>query len=396
MTNEQQNQRVYLCVGNTGTGKSTFVRSMGGAVDPKELVASGGSLTSETTFYPAGPASSVLLVDTPGFGDSRSSDDPSAFSSSKHRANILSAFQDQELTHFNGVYWFVNDPRVLKELEDQARYINDLVNPEIQGSKANRLIGWLHVVVMLRGTTTDGLAVQSVVKKVTGSAEWSEKLCLKNIGLSLTEGTQWTETHGKCLDCLQEGDPRAFGRCHKSIRRVHQEKAGHTEIQVVTHGPRDMKERTKSILKKVAVGLSAASFATGTAMSAAITILAPNPGTAIAAGTLLHMTIAAAAMTAGAAAVDSASAHFGQTIVDPRDITEMITSGQLDVTAEELKELEDTLKGYTRRGKYSKCKEQMLHPDESRSNTTGTISHVHGLSSSESNAAHDDTSATVT
>lgn len=117
-----------------------------------------------------------------------------------------------------------------------------------------------------------------------------------------------------------------------------------------------MKERTKSILKKVAVGLSAAGFATGTAMTAAITILAPNPGTAIAAGTLLHMTIAAAAITAGAAAVDSASAHFGQTIVDPRDLTEMITSGQLDVTAEELKELEDTLKGYTRRGKCSKCK----------------------------------------
>ncbi|KAG9741244.1 hypothetical protein KCU73_g8981, partial [Aureobasidium melanogenum] len=335
MTNEEQNKQIFLCMGNTGTGKSTFIRSMGGAVDPKELVASEDSLTTRTMFYSAGPTATVLLVDTPGFGDSRSSDDPNTFSDTKHRAEILGAFQDQELSHFNGVY--------------------------------------------------------CVVKKVTGSAEWSEKLCLKNIGLSLNggnpgdcdlkiEGTtvrnswgrdiselhassmskvlgwfrathpiKWTKTHGKCLDCLQEGDPRAFGRCHKSIRRVHREKARHTEIQVLTHGPRDMKERTKSILKKVAVGLSAASFATGTAMSAAITILAPNPGTAIAAGTLLHMTIAAAAITAGAAAVDSASAHFGQTIVDPRDITEMITSGQLDVTAEELKELEDTLKGYTRR-----------------------------------------------
>lgn len=112
MTNEQQNQRVYLCVGNTGTGKSTFVRSMGGAVNPKELVASGGSLTSETTFYPAGPAPSVLLMDTSGFGDSRASDDPSAFSSSKHRANILSAFKYQKLSHFNGVFWFINDPKV--------------------------------------------------------------------------------------------------------------------------------------------------------------------------------------------------------------------------------------------------------------------------------------------
>lgn len=187
MTNEKQNKQIFLCMGNTGTGKSTFIRSMGGAVDPKELVASEDSLTTRTIFYPAGPTA-VLLVDTPGFGDSRSSDDPSAFSDSKHRAEILGAFQDQELTHSNGVYWFVNDPRVTKELEDQARYINDLVNPEIQGSKANRLIGWLHVVVMLRGTTTDGLAVQSVVKKVTGSAEWSEKLCLKNIGLSLNGG----------------------------------------------------------------------------------------------------------------------------------------------------------------------------------------------------------------
>lgn len=158
---------------------------MGGAVDPKELVASEDSLTTRTMFYSAGPASSVALVDTPGFGDSRWSDDTSAFSDSKHRAEILGAFQNQALTHFNGVYWFVNDPRVTQELEDQARYIDGLVNPEIDHSTAKQSVGWLHVVVMLRGTATDGIAVRRVVKNITGSAELSERLCLKNIGLSL-------------------------------------------------------------------------------------------------------------------------------------------------------------------------------------------------------------------
>ncbi|KAG9741296.1 hypothetical protein KCU73_g8969, partial [Aureobasidium melanogenum] len=370
---------------------------MGGAVDPKELVASGGSLTSETTFYPAGPAFLVLLVDTPGFGDSRASDDPSAFSSSKHRANILSAFKVQKLSHFNEVYWFINDPKVTEELEDQARYVNDLVNPEVHGSSANRSIGWLHVVVMLRGAATEGFAVQSVVQQVTGSAEVSERLCLKNIGLSLNgknpgdcdltiEGKtvpnsrareilelqqssksealgwfraihpiKWTNTHGKCLDCLQEGDPRAFGRCHKTIRQIHREKTRHIGYQVLTHGSRDVTERTKSILKKVVVGLAAAGSFTAAGLATAITIIAPNPGSAVAAGTLLHMAIAAAAISAGVTAADSASAHSGETVVDLRDLTAMITSGQLELTVEELKELEDNQEGFTTRcGKCSR------------------------------------------
>jgi putative ribosome biogenesis GTPase RsgA len=66
MTNEQHNKQIFLCMGNTGTGKSTFIRSMGGAVDPKELVASEDSLTTRTMFYSAGPTATVLLVDTPG------------------------------------------------------------------------------------------------------------------------------------------------------------------------------------------------------------------------------------------------------------------------------------------------------------------------------------------
>ncbi|KAG9520894.1 hypothetical protein KCU93_g7585, partial [Aureobasidium melanogenum] len=219
MTNEQQYQRVYLCVGNTGTGKSTFVRSMGGAVDPNKLVASGGSLTSETTFYPAGSASSVLLVDTPGFGDSRASDDPSAFSSSKHRANILSAFKYQKLSHFNGVFWSINDPKVTKELEDQARYINDLVNPEIPGSTANRSNGWLHVVVMLRGAATERFAVKFVVKEVTGSPEASERLCLKNIGPSLNG-----KNPGDC-DLKIEGVSNSQGREIHELRESFKSKA---------------------------------------------------------------------------------------------------------------------------------------------------------------------------
>ncbi|KAG9651632.1 hypothetical protein KCU64_g8638, partial [Aureobasidium melanogenum] len=117
-----------------------------------------------------------------------------------------------------------------------------------------------------------------------------------------------------------------------------------------------MKEKTKSILKKVVLGLGAALSFTGAALSLAVTVIAPNPATPIAAGTLLHMTISAAAISAGAVAADSASASFGKTIVDPRKLDAMITSGQLDVTTEELKELEHTIKEYTtKRGKCSRC-----------------------------------------
>ncbi|KAK5999808.1 hypothetical protein QM012_005214 [Aureobasidium pullulans] len=253
---------------------------------------------------------------------------------------------------------------------------------------------------MLRGTTTDGLAVKSVVKKVTGDEELSNGLCLKNVGLSLdgknigdcdlkieaktiqsiqereiiqlqessmskvldtwfaaTDPIKWVNNQARCSDCLQHGDPRAFSRCHKSIQRIHREKAKHLGIQVLIHGPRDMKEKTVSILKKLAIGISAAGLATGAIMTAAITIVAPNPDTLVLTGTLLHMTISAASITAGATIATSATQAFGETVVDPRAPAAMITAGGLDVTAEQIKQLSKDLKGFTKRGECKTCHE---------------------------------------
>jgi GTP-binding protein EngB required for normal cell division len=185
MSNIHPDTNIYICIGNTGTGKSTFVKSMGGDVSSSELVDSGDSLTTGAKFYSLRHHSKVLLVDTPGFRDSRSSNRRWAFSDSEHMKEILDAFVREGATHINGVYWFVNDPRFNNELRAQARFIDALVNPEIQNVAPDRTLGWKHVVVLLRGNSSRGRAVKDVVEEVTGDAAVATSLQFKIVGLQL-------------------------------------------------------------------------------------------------------------------------------------------------------------------------------------------------------------------
>jgi hypothetical protein len=156
---------------------------------------------------------------------------------------------------------------------------------------------------------------------------------------------------------LQKGDRRAFGRCHGPISRIHLEAKKHVGVQFLVHGPRDKKEKTISILKKTAVALGVVGGVTGTALTAAVTVLVPNPGTFLLCGTLLHMTVAAIAITAGASVTSAATYKFKGTVVDSRRPSEKVSAGDAGLTEEELKELYDTLKDFkTRRGKCDTCK----------------------------------------
>jgi putative ribosome biogenesis GTPase RsgA len=103
MSDIHQDKIIYICIGNTGTGKSTLVKSLGSDVPSSELVRSGDSLTTDAKFYRLRQHPTVLLVDTPGFRDSQSSYGELAFSDSEHMKEILNAFVRAEATHFNGV-----------------------------------------------------------------------------------------------------------------------------------------------------------------------------------------------------------------------------------------------------------------------------------------------------
>jgi hypothetical protein len=129
----------------------------------------------------------VLLVDTPGFRDSRASDRKLEFSDSEHMKEILNAFVRKQADHLNGVYWFVNDPRITDELRDQARFIDALVNPEFQTHAVDRSLGWNHVTVLLRSNAVDDMAVKSVVQTVTGSKAVADSLQFKIVGLAVDE-----------------------------------------------------------------------------------------------------------------------------------------------------------------------------------------------------------------
>jgi hypothetical protein len=157
---------------------------------------------------------------------------------------------------------------------------------------------------------------------------------------------------------LQTGDRRAFSRCHGPLSKIHREGRKHFGVQFLVHGPRDPKEKTIAALKKTAVALSALGAATGTVLTGAVTIIAPNPGTFVLCGTLLHMTMAAIAITAGASVSTAASSRFKRTVVDPREPTEKISASEASLTEEQARELFDSLKDFpkTDKGKCKTCK----------------------------------------
>lgn len=142
-------QKCFICFGKTGSGKSTFIRAMGGAVPDDDLVdVDGSSCTTEATFYPIDDQ--YCLMDGPGFGDTRA--DGTQFSNVDHKNCILQKFHESSRTHFHGIIWFVTTERAEQRLYEEAQFIVGLGELLEKGSI------WDHVVVMLRsGTRSTGV-----------------------------------------------------------------------------------------------------------------------------------------------------------------------------------------------------------------------------------------------
>jgi energy-coupling factor transporter ATP-binding protein EcfA2 len=165
--------RTFICLGETGGGKSTFIKAMGGAVPPAEILDNGSSNTTEVCLYPINTQRDSLM-DGPGFGDTRRDNDQ--YSDAEHKQKILVKLTAGQRTHVNGIFWFVSRVRGDESLIDQARFIEGL--GELLGPGAI----WKHVVVMIRaGTRREG--VKKAVRDLTGNAPTAEDLQICVIGL---------------------------------------------------------------------------------------------------------------------------------------------------------------------------------------------------------------------
>lgn len=106
-----------------------------------------------------------------------------------------------------------------------------------------------------------------------------------------------------CEVCLQSGDPRAFYPCHSQVEVTHL--AGfrwNDNLSKDQHSQEDV-QKWKSRGKKAAVVLGNLCLISATGVTAAITVMAPNPVTAVATAHLAHMAAAAAAVGGAGAAL---------------------------------------------------------------------------------------------
>jgi energy-coupling factor transporter ATP-binding protein EcfA2 len=165
--------RTFICVGETGCGKSTFIKAMGGAVPPAEILDDGSSNTTEVSLYLINNEGDSFM-DGPGFGDTRRDGDQ--HSDAEHKMKILMKLTAGRRTHVNGIFWFVSKVRGDESLVDQARFIEGL------GALLTPRAIWKHVVVMIRaGIRREG--VRKAVKDLTGDQRIVDALQVRVVGL---------------------------------------------------------------------------------------------------------------------------------------------------------------------------------------------------------------------
>ena len=171
---QPRESKTFVCFGKTGSGKSTFVKAMGGDVPEDELEdINGEAVTEEAEFYAINDGKDYLM-DTPGFGDTRS--DGVKFTNAVHKKCILEAFNRNKKTHFNGVFWFVTSGRAEAELHEEARFIQELGEFLESGSI------WDHVLVMLR-YRTPATGVRRAIECLQSEQPSSSDVRILSIGL---------------------------------------------------------------------------------------------------------------------------------------------------------------------------------------------------------------------
>lgn len=187
--------RNYICLGTTGTGKSIFVRAMGCEIDVKDIQDNEHSNTQAVTFYPIPlnhEMDPTFLIDTPGLRDTKLEERPDL--DLIHKQQLIEAFQKSDASHFHGIFWFCKDNKRTPELLEQARLIDDLVQPyrhqpgesapRAEIDREQRAQGWKHVAIMLY-TGIRPLAVRQAIQEVTGGDIIGEQVRCYRVGLKL-------------------------------------------------------------------------------------------------------------------------------------------------------------------------------------------------------------------
>ena len=101
--NKNSNIPIYLVVGDSGAGKSSFINYlMGGKVAPVDEENPGGeSTTQECDIYTTSTSPLMHLVDTQGTNDTKNPDNNSVLLSIMHKFLRSSDF----VTHINGLIY---------------------------------------------------------------------------------------------------------------------------------------------------------------------------------------------------------------------------------------------------------------------------------------------------
>lgn len=158
----------YICIGKTGTGKSPFISAVGGR--PIDLNPSDAGAQLYTL---PRPNEHISIINTPGFrtGILRRPSDPlsprssTLFSNQTNQSSVLRLLNHNQISSFNGIFWFVDNVSSERELEAQARFIDNLLH-EVTGPLDPPESNWDHVAA-LHGASVDTRIIKRIVRRVT-------------------------------------------------------------------------------------------------------------------------------------------------------------------------------------------------------------------------------------
>lgn len=170
---------------------------MGCEVDLEDIQENKHSNTKAVTFYSVQSDNQTescptFLVDTPGLRDTNIEEQPNI--DQIHKQELIKAFQASKATHFHGIFWFCKDNKRTPELVEQARLIDDLVQPYLHQpgehapcakiDKKQRVEGWKHVVIMLYPGAKPRI-VRQIIEEITGNDIIGKQVRSYSVGLRL-------------------------------------------------------------------------------------------------------------------------------------------------------------------------------------------------------------------
>ncbi|KAF7523262.1 hypothetical protein G7054_g11830 [Neopestalotiopsis clavispora] len=278
----------YICIGKVGAGRISFISDLGGQLDSSSPDAK--RCKAKIYTFPE-PDQSICMINAPAFqangfplsSESQGLKSSLLFSDQTNQIDLLRLLNQTEIRHVNGIFWHVNVSSSEKELEAQARFIDDLLT-EVPGPTPPPRSKWDQVVV-IHNTTMDRRFIQNIVSRVTSSHvdaihhmkdietiiedrnrrrpptnadKHRRRSSLESTDLTAANlkgvlplirchsEIRWSNRKDECENCGQTGDHRTFYPCHAKVERIHQKSRYHGGNLVKVHEPRDTLQRVVS------------------------------------------------------------------------------------------------------------------------------------------------------